>query len=136
MPNCSKCGKPLDCKCPNCGASAPVDEVVQECPLKKGAIWALIKDDTGKGVVNVQFTGPGTKKSDDVGFASFDPLSEKTYDVTATVPLPDEIKDDFHLPAPTTKQVPVKTGQITQVVFQLKRRPSRPSLRMLRRSSS
>jgi hypothetical protein len=101
-----------------------VDQVVQECPLKKGAIWTLVKDDTGKGVATIEFSGPGTKKSDDAGFASFDPLSENTYPVTATTPLPDGVKEDFHLPEPITKQVPVKIGQITQVIFQLKRRPT------------
>jgi hypothetical protein len=89
-----------------------------------GAIWVLVKDDTGKGIETVQFTGPGDKKSNDVGFASFDPLPPKLYKVKATIPLPDVVKDDFHLPEPHTKDADVKVGQVVQVQFQLKRRPT------------
>jgi len=121
---CSKCGDTYDCTCHKCGASSAVDGSEENCPPQKGAIWVLVKDDQGKGVATIEFTGPGSKKSDDTGFASFDPLGENTYSVTATVPLPDTIREDFHLPDPQTKKAPVKNGQITQVNFNLKRRPT------------
>jgi hypothetical protein len=96
-----------------------------DCPdPRTGAIRVLISDDTGKGVATIEFTGPGSKKSDAGGVALFDSLAANTYAVTATTPLPDAVKEDFHLPAPATKQVAVAAGQTSQVTFQLKRRPT------------
>ena len=124
MPTCSKCNEVYECTCHKCSSQVDVSGTTAGCPLKMGSIWVLVKDDTGKGVETIEFTGPGVKKSNDVGFASFDPLPPKVYQVTATIPLPDTVKADFALPEPYTKNADVKVGQVVQVSFQLKRRPT------------
>src|ERR1700688_3834836 len=83
--------------------SKPVGCVQQNCPLQQGKIWVYVKDDKGKGVAGEEITGPGTKKSDGSGFASFEHLAPKKYTVKAS-PLPAGLKEDFYLPEPASSQ--------------------------------
>ena len=99
---------------------------VTGCKKKQsGAIRATVNDDNGAGVATIQITGPGNQPTDGTGLASFDNLAPGTYTVTVTNPLPDAVKDDFHLPDKlASKKVKVAAGQTVPVAFQLKRRPT------------
>ena len=103
--------------------SKPVGCVQQNCPLQQGKIWVYVKDDKGKGVSGEEITGPGTKKSDGSGFASFEHLAPQKYTVKAS-PLPASLKENFYLPEPVSQEVPLAAGETKRVNFQLKLKPS------------
>ena len=84
MYTCSKCGKPLTCSCSGCGkpeaecsceASDQLGQVVQSCPLQKGAIWVHVVDDADNDIpgVTVKRAGQG-QATDSGGTAKFEQL--------------------------------------------------------------
>jgi hypothetical protein len=115
---CTLCGGQFECT----GHTAPLDGVVQPCPLKKGAIWAQVQDDAGNPVAGVTVGAAGASKpSDDVGYAAFDPLDAKTYQVKIG-DLKGKLADRYEPPAPAEKPVVVAAGKIAAPAFVLKRR--------------
>ncbi len=134
MPFCPICSSELEetqattLKCPKAGEHSRGDLIIGsamlECPHKKGAIWAYITDDSGKGLGKILVTASGaptpTKPTEPSGFSSFDPLEPG--DHTVSIEIPSEMKDQFYPPSKTVVPgVPVRNGEITSVQFKLER---------------
>ena len=135
MAICPICGKKLvettattlKCPAPNEHAAGEpkIGAAILECPLKKGAIWAYVTDDSGKGLrqipVTVAKAPDATKPTDPSGFSGFDPLDPGD-DYIVEIEIPSNIKDNYY-PPPRTKimNVPVRNGEITSVQFKLER---------------
>src|SRR5262249_28055892 len=91
-----------------------------ECPVRKGAIWVHVRDEMHKGI-ELQVIAPGSKRTDTSGFAAFDPLDPGTYTVEIDT---SSLGDEYFPPAEKDKKienVPVRTGEITLVEFQIER---------------
>lgn len=121
MATCPICRAPLACvHAADAQHTQAVDAAQQDCPLQKGAIWVQVLDDKGAGVKGVTAKVAGkTAVTDDAGFAPFDPLDEKAYDVEIVDPIPATHKDDFLLPDATKVQATVEAGEIVLVKFRL-----------------
>jgi len=129
MPVCSQCGHTIDC--PN--HAHVVGSVSQPCPLKRGAVWIWVVDESDGNVegASVTFNGrPGT--TDASGVAAFDPVTvqDDPYDVAVTaVP---STRDKTHaLPTAATGAVTAAQGQIVTKKFTL--RTLRPKLAVVDR---
>jgi hypothetical protein len=134
MPSCPICGNDLvetTVKTLKCGherehpfGAPKIGSAVLDCPVKKGAIWAYITDDSGKGIRGIPVTvskAPGPKNTDPSGFSSFDPLDPGD-DYSVAIGIPSDIEDDYYLPPrKEITGVPVRNGEITSVEFSLER---------------
>ena len=123
MPTCVICGNPLICN--KQGTHTPsgvVGGVSKPCPLKKGAIWVHVIDDEVKDVkgIAVKVESAPDKSTDPQGIAAFDPLDSKSYQVTIPAFSP-EMAKKYEPPADSSETVSVGNGEITYVVFELKR---------------
>ncbi|MDX2152986.1 MAG: hypothetical protein SFV54_19745 [Bryobacteraceae bacterium] len=120
MPDCAVCGRELVCTNPHPGNPPQVGSVQQDCPIRKGAIWIYVKDDTGTGVAAVEVEAAGiTKPTDPTGFAPFDPLDENTY--TTKVKSLGGKSDSHYVHSADSRDVTVSAGKIQMVTFELAR---------------
>lgn len=119
MINCPKCGREFTCTCHN---AKPVSDPVQPCAVKPGGLWVQVLDDLGQGIQGVSVSADGVKTTDSGGFASWDPLPAKTYQVELQ-PLSDQLKEKYQLPAKTSTDATVTDGAIAYVTFTLTRLP-------------
>lgn len=121
MASCPICDKALICAdAQDARHQQAVGGAVQDCPLRKGAIYVQVLDAKGAGVLGATVTAAGSEKpTDGSGFAYFDPLDESTYDVEIRETLPDSHKDTHLLPETTKTRAAVKAGEITLVKFRL-----------------
>lgn len=123
MASCPICGTAFQCAHASEQSHVQaVEATKQDCPVTKGAIWVQVLDDKGAGVEGVTVTAAGASGTTDAsGFAPFDPLDAKAYDVEVTDPLPKTHVDDFMLPDTAKVEATVKAGEIVLVKLRLER---------------
>ncbi|MCX4240507.1 carboxypeptidase-like regulatory domain-containing protein [Paraliomyxa miuraensis] len=123
MASCPICGETLQCAhATDQQHVKAVEATKQDCPVIKGAIWVQVLDDKGGGVEGVTVKAAGKSgTTDSSGFAPFDPLDAKAYDVEVTDPLPKSHLDGFMLPDTKKVEATVKAGEIVLVKFRLER---------------
>jgi hypothetical protein len=121
MPSCPICEKVLSCPdAQDERHQQALDHAVQDCPLRKGAIYVQVLDDQGTGVSGITATAAGgSKPTDGSGFAYFDPLDENSYEAEIAGELPDSHKDTHVLPETAKVTAAVKAGEIKLVKFRL-----------------
>jgi hypothetical protein len=119
---CPVCGKPFECG-PHPGPQNVIS-TIQECPLKKGAIYVFVRDDLGRHIAGVKTlcsARPESKpNTDPEGFAFFEQLDENTY--TTSIDLGesvDNVRDNHYAVFRTSIETPVQKGKITLVEFVL-----------------
>ena len=119
---CPVCGKPFSCG-PHPGPENVIS-TIQECPLKKGAIYVFVRDDLGRhipGVKTLCSACPNvTPNTDPEGFAFFEQLDASTYDTAIELSESEESVRSKHYAAfRTSVTATVEKGRITLVEFVL-----------------
>ncbi len=115
--NCPRCGREFVCTCRP--STAAVGSVVEPCVVKPGGIWAQVIDQAGDGVPGVKVSVDGSVKvTDSSGFASWDPMSPKTYQARLE-PLTGQLQEKYRPPATDTADATVRAGAVTFVSFTL-----------------
>ena len=126
---CPICGKQQTCG-PHEGPLLALKESISPCPLKKGGIYAYVRDDRGRGVPGVKVTcagdgpysGANGRFSDEEGFAIFDPREDGSHDTAIHVAQSqNDVPRDYYAFSAEVVSVPVSKGKITLVEFQLNR---------------
>lgn len=117
---CPICGKQFECNDPH---DAPHDHElapVAKCPVTKGAIYVLVKDNLNKGVPKVKTYCNGDATTDGLGFAFFEQLDEGSYETRIALDESDEaVKSGYYVTTRTTTTPRVEPGKITMVEFVL-----------------
>ena len=131
MAECPICKKPLVCKAHGVQQAewsitgwisslvTPTPQV-KSCPLKKGAIWIHVTDESGNDIKDVLTTVNATKKTERPGISIFDQLDPDTYDAKLE-PLPVDIAKRYDPPDQMVEKATVTDGKVTYVNFVLKR---------------
>ena len=118
---CPVCGKPFECG-PHEG-DQHVLSPIQECPVKKGALYVFVKDDRGDSIPKAKtYCGSNSFGTDSHGYAFYEQLDADKYPTKVVVEESDKsVSSNYYAVHRTSLNPAVQGGKITMVEFVLHR---------------
>jgi hypothetical protein len=117
---CPICGKEFECNEPHEGPHDHELAPVEKCPVTKGSIYVLVKDNLHKGVPKVKTYCKGDTTTDDLGFAFFEQLDAGSHETRIELDESDEpVRSGYYITTRTSTTPKVEPGKITMVEFVL-----------------